>query len=70
MGIKLTINQNRCKGCELCVSVCPRNLLALEPENVNVKGYHPVMISDMDNCVGCVSCARICPDSVITIEKE
>lgn len=70
MEIKLTINQDRCKGCELCVSVCPRNLLALETEKVNVKGYHPAAISDMESCVGCVSCARICPDSVITIEKE
>lgn len=69
MAIYLTFNRNRCKGCELCVSVCPKRILALDT-TTNVKGYRPVVCIDESACVGCASCAKICPDSIITIEKD
>ena len=53
---------------ELCVSVCPKHILALD-SGTNAKGYRPVMCTDLDSCIGCASCARICPDSIITIKK-
>lgn len=69
MAIHLTFNQDRCKGCELCVSVCPKHILALA-DTTNVKGYRPATCTDEAACVGCASCARICPDSIITIKKD
>ena len=38
---KVTINQDRCKGCGLCVSVCPKQVLELNKAKLNRKGYNP-----------------------------
>ena len=36
----VTIEQERCKGCDLCVVACPCDVLALQPKEVNDRGYH------------------------------
>jgi len=66
---KLTINENACKGCGLCVLVCPKKILELHREKLNSKGYHPISVTDESACIGCASCARMCPDLVFTVEK-
>ncbi|MDO9540786.1 MAG: 4Fe-4S dicluster domain-containing protein [Kiritimatiellia bacterium] len=54
-----------CKGCELCVSICPRKALTLS-QNVNKSGFH-FPESDCRLCSGCKQCAIICPDAAIEI---
>lgn len=66
----LSIREERCKGCELCVSVCPRGVLAIDKENANAAGYFPAAVVNQEACVGCQSCVRMCPDVAIRIEKE
>lgn len=66
---KLTFNEERCKGCGLCETVCPKHLIALEKERINQKGYHPAGIKDMSLCMGCAFCATICPDTAIEVER-
>ncbi|MBQ9949638.1 MAG: 4Fe-4S binding protein [Clostridia bacterium] len=63
------INEEKCKGCGLCVRACPKKIMALSQTKLNSKGYHPSEVTDMAACVACASCARTCPDAVITIEK-
>ena len=62
-------NEERCKGCELCVGACPKKILRMAPERINAKGYHPAECVDMEKCIGCGRCARRCPDVVIEVEK-
>lgn len=69
MTNKVTINEALCKGCELCVSVCPKKILLLNGKKLNAKGYNPVYVIDMEQCIACAMCAVICPDSVIKVEK-
>ena len=69
MSAKVTFDTNRCKGCELCTTVCPKHIVVIDTATTNRKGYHPATVKEMDQCIGCASCARICPDSVITVEK-
>ena len=69
MTAKVTFNSDRCKGCELCVSVCPKHILEINQSTTNVKGYHPAHMTDISQCIACASCAKICPDSIITVEK-
>ena len=66
----VTFKLDRCKGCGLCVSVCPKQILKLNESVTNIKGYHPSSILDQDACIACGNCARICPDSVITVTKN
>lgn len=59
-----------CKGCGLCVSVCPVSIISLSSESINSRGYHIAYIDDMSKCIGCTNCALMCPDSVITVERR
>lgn len=63
----LAIAVDRCKGCGLCVAVCPPGVLALESVLVNRLGYHPVRLVDPERCTSCALCYRVCPDSVFTV---
>lgn len=66
---KLTFKSDLCKGCGLCVSACPKKLLKLSRDKLNVKGHHPVEIDNMSECIACAFCAVMCPDCVITVER-
>lgn len=66
---KVTFNENRCKGCSLCVAACPKKILELDKSRLNSKGYHPVVCTDTTKCIGCAFCATQCPDLVITVER-
>ena len=44
----LEIAVDRCKGCGLCVDVCPKHVLALDESVVNALGYHPVRLTDAE----------------------
>jgi 2-oxoglutarate ferredoxin oxidoreductase subunit delta len=64
------IDEDRCKGCGLCVSVCPQHILKLSDDRFNAKGYRPVEVTDRDQCTGCAMCATICPDVVHTVYRR
>ena len=66
---RTTFNEDACKGCELCVSVCPVKIIELSKEKINSKGYSPAYVTDQDKCIACGNCAIMCPDSVITVER-
>ncbi len=66
---KVTFDTERCKGCGLCVTVCPKQIITLAKETINAKGYHPAEITDKEKCIACAFCATMCPDTVITVEK-
>jgi 2-oxoglutarate ferredoxin oxidoreductase subunit delta len=63
----LDIAVDRCKGCGLCVGICPKHVLTLDASTVNGLGYHPVRLTDAVACTSCALCARICPDTVFTV---
>ncbi|MDD4981424.1 MAG: 4Fe-4S dicluster domain-containing protein [Candidatus Omnitrophota bacterium] len=65
---KITINRDKCKGCLLCISVCPKKLISVET-SLNAKGLSPVKFKDNGECLGCVQCAVICPDCCIEVYK-
>lgn len=64
---KVLFNRDKCKGCELCVSFCPKKIISMDSGCVNAKGYHPAGIENMNECIGCASCAMMCPDCCISI---
>ena len=66
---KLTLKQDKCKGCRLCIDVCPKKILELDETKVNPKGYNPISCKDMEQCIGCAFCAIMCPDMIIEVER-
>ncbi len=68
MAGKIIINAERCKGCGLCVKVCPKNNIVISEES-NKAGYFPAKASNND-CTGCCVCALVCPDAVIEVLRN
>ena len=66
----VVINEDRCKGCALCVDACPKDVLALAERKVNVHGYPYVEAITADDCIGCASCGIVCPDGCITVYRK
>lgn len=67
---RLIFDEDKCKGCKLCTSVCPKNLVVMSEEKINAKGFHPASITNQEECIGCAFCATICPDCVIKIVRD
>jgi 2-oxoglutarate ferredoxin oxidoreductase subunit delta len=66
----IKVDELRCKGCELCTGVCPKNLIHMATY-FSARGYRPAMLIDPDEqCTGCLLCATICPDVAITVYRE
>lgn len=62
-NIKIIIKKEFCKGCEICVKSCVRNVLALDK-------LRKVYIQNQQMCIGCGRCEDLCPDFAIAIESE
>jgi 2-oxoglutarate ferredoxin oxidoreductase subunit delta len=67
---RIFVDETYCKGCGLCVSVCPRELIAMDTSRLTTKGYHPAQLTDESRCNACATCALVCPDVAITVYKE
>lgn len=52
-----------CKGCDICVRVCPEDCLRLSPEAI-VRCVAP------EACTGCRLCELLCPDFAISVVAE
>ena len=56
----IVIQEEECKGCALCVSVCPVGCLELS-DRLNHQGYHPVSYSG-EGCRADGVCYYACPE--------
>ena len=66
---KINIDSQKCKGCRLCVTVCPLDIIEMSDKR-NEKGYCPAVVTDKDKCISCGRCAEICPDLAIKIYEN
>ncbi|HOP86943.1 MAG TPA: ferredoxin family protein [Syntrophorhabdaceae bacterium] len=67
--IEIKIDQERCKGCSLCVEFCPKKALFIS-EKLNMKGYFVAAFDEKKECTGCISCVLVCPDVAIEVYKN
>jgi 2-oxoglutarate ferredoxin oxidoreductase subunit delta len=67
---KIEINENLCKGCEICIEFCPFVVFG-KSEKLNRKGYYVPVILAEDKCNGCKLCDLLCPElAIVLTEKE
>lgn len=66
---RVEFTDDRCKGCGICVGVCPRQIISLA-ERRNALGHRVAAVEDMASCTGCAICAEMCPDCVIEVYRE
>ena len=64
----ITIDDNLCKGCELCVTACPLRIIVMS-EKFDSMGYHLPYLANEGQCNACALCAIICPDAAIEVYK-
>jgi NAD-dependent dihydropyrimidine dehydrogenase PreA subunit len=57
---RVEISRDECKGCQLCISVCPVHVLELG-EGLNRQGYRPAVYKGA-GCTGCGFCFYACPE--------
>lgn len=67
--MKITINEDHCKGCGFCIEICPQHIFTDSP-NSNKKGYIVPEIKNSDACTFCKKCELICPEMAILVKKE
>ena len=65
---KIKMNTQKCKGCFLCVSVCPKKAL-YDSGRINEKGYKIIAV-DEEKCISCGICATVCPDAALELREE
>ena len=62
------IETDLCKGCGLCVMVCPKKVLEISKQ-VNAKGYLTAFQARPEDCIKCALCCTMCPDAAISITE-
>lgn len=67
--IAITINAAWCKGCRLCVELCPKQVLGMSKEPAET-GYFIALASQPEQCIACYECELHCPDLAITITSN
>ncbi|HJJ55889.1 MAG TPA: ferredoxin family protein [Methanocorpusculum sp.] len=75
--MKIVIDEHRCKGCNLCVKMCPAKIFQ-EGTNINTRGYVVPLPNQPERCMNnvhsqtktdlqrCGICKLICPDQAIS----
>jgi 2-oxoglutarate ferredoxin oxidoreductase subunit delta len=65
----INISKSLCKGCSICIDVCPKNTLKLSGE-INEYGQFYPEVGDLKTCIGCRLCELYCPDFAIEVNTE
>ncbi|NQU58037.1 MAG: 2-oxoacid:acceptor oxidoreductase family protein [Rhodospirillales bacterium] len=60
---ELRLTREWCKGCDICVKMCPERCLGLDVEQL-VELLHP------ERCTGCRVCEWLCPDFAIDVIRQ
>ncbi|MFH1421428.1 MAG: 4Fe-4S binding protein [Planctomycetota bacterium] len=62
----IEINENYCKGCEICINFCPKKVFS-QSNRISARGYSVPEVTKPEKCTGCLICEHLCPDIAITV---
>lgn len=63
---KLLVHETWCKGCRICVDLCPTKTLEMVESSDRWEGAI-VKVANMEACNGCGICEVECPDFAISV---
>lgn len=63
---RVQVLEHFCKGCGICVDVCPKDALSLS-DTLNANGYFVAELTQPEACTSCRICARMCPDVALRV---
>ena len=66
---KIDIEPIRCKGCGLCIAVCPKKHIYFD-DTEDSRGIRVARFEEGHDCTGCGFCYTVCPDVAITVYKR
>ena len=65
---EITIDRMCCKGCDICIAICPRKIFVRSKKR-NGYGTNMPEVQNSENCSVCRMCERMCPDGAINVEQ-
>jgi len=66
---EITIDKKCCKGCNICLSVCPKKIFVKSKKRNNYGTAMPDVKAPED-CIECRMCERLCPDGAIDVKGD
>ncbi len=66
---KITVDKACCKGCNICLTACPKKIF-VKSKNRNNYGTSMPGIEGAENCILCRMCERLCPDGAIDVSED
>lgn len=66
---KITIDKACCKGCNICIAACPKDIFIKSKSRNNYGTNMPEVINE-ELCGHCGMCERMCPDGAIDVSAE
>jgi 2-oxoglutarate ferredoxin oxidoreductase subunit delta len=66
---KIELREDWCKGCYLCIEICPIEGVFMKADQIGSRGFQPVHVNP-NGCIGCLLCELLCPDLAITVEED
>lgn len=65
---EIILDSSCCKGCDICISVCPKQIFAKSKKR-NTMGTSIPEVTKKDQCTECKLCEKMCPDGAISVER-
>ena len=63
------IDREACKGCGICIALCPADVLAFS-ETLNRRGVAYPEIVAAEGCTSCRNCMVYCPDFAVVVTDD
>lgn len=61
--LEILVHEDACRGCRMCVDVCPTTVFAYDEEK------RLCVVEHKEDCIACLSCAYLCPSGAIRHEE-
>ena len=61
MAFQVSVEREKCKGCEECMEVCTVRVFEMQEGKATAV--------NMKDCFGCQSCVEVCKEKAITVKE-